>query len=151
MKGFSVIELLLVLALGASLMGYVTMNLVRTQHATSLSTTADMFIADMKSQQTRSMEGTTQGGASGSYGVFIDSTKPNQYTLFRGDPNSDPAKFVITLDTPLSISSSPTTPITFSQVSGETSGIYTITLKNNAGGETEIITVNKYGVVTGIN
>jgi type II secretory pathway pseudopilin PulG len=151
-RGFTILELLLIMGITSLLLGIITINLVKVQHNTSISGAVDTLLADMKGQQIKAMSGASVNSASGdSYGV---SFQGNKYVLFHGttDPN-DSTDFSVPLDTSITVSISPSNPLVFSQLSGEVCSStcqYTITLTNTAGNETKIITVNRYGVVTNI-
>src|SRR5690348_3412748 len=84
--GFTLIELVIVLGIVGILFSIATINLVSTQHTTSVSAATDELVADMQTQQTKAMTGTkdTNGNPS-SYGVHFTNSS---YSLFQG--TSDP-------------------------------------------------------------
>ncbi len=155
-KGFTIVEITVVLGMMTILLGYSVINLTSVQHSTYLATTIDTFISDLKQQQLKAMVGDTEGrGVNDYYGVRFQTTS---YDLFHG------ATF-------LSSSSNPNIPltnniqfvnITFPQsqivfnkgdgsVVGFTTGSNTVTLRNTVTGEQKTITVNRYGVITAVN
>src|SRR5687768_9752938 len=79
-RGFTLIELMLVIAIIASLMGITTMSLTGAQQKSSMNATLGIFISDIRAQQLKAMVGDTEGRAtSDTYGISFQSTK---YTLF---------------------------------------------------------------------
>lgn len=154
-SGFTLIELMLVIAIIATLMGITTMSLTGAQQKSSMNATLGIFISDIRAQQLKAMVGDTEGRAtSDTYGISFQSTK---YTLFHGTFSaSETSNFDINLPPSIQVSSTfPNSQITFlkgsGEVSGFTNGSNTITLTDSADGSVKIITINKYGVVTGVN
>lgn len=154
-KGFTLIELLLIIGLTSVLLGIVTINLLKVQHNTSVSASANSFIADIKSQQNKAMSGVL-ASSNGNYGVYFDPTTPNKYVLFHGTSYNpaDTTNFTVTLDSPMTVSTTfPGNNVIFSGLSGEVCAStcsYTITLTNSAGGEQKKLTFNRYGVIANI-
>lgn len=152
-KGFTIPELLITMGIIAILFGFVSVNLIRLQRHSSLTTTVDTLVSDLYSQQNKSMVGDTQeSGVISDYGVYFEI---NRYVLFRGstyDP-LDTANFPVNLVQSLTFSSItfPSSNVIFSKGSGETgltSGSNTTTLTDSTNGEQKIINVNKYGSIT---
>ena len=138
--GFTLIELLIVIGITTILLSLSTINLVRVQQKTNLTAVVDTLIADLKSQQIKAMKGDSGGGDFG-----IHFTGSNSYIL-------TPDNFTVNLDNPIQISSFPGNDIVFTQISGEVANApNTITLTNSAGGDQQIIDINKYGVITNVN
>lgn len=153
-RGFTIVELLLIMGIISILVGIVTINLLKVQHNTSVSTAVDTLIADMKGQQVKAMNGASAGSSGDSYGI---SFQGNKYVLFHGstDPH-DSTDFSVPLDTNISISSTtfPSNTVVFLQRSGEvcaSSCSNTIVVSNTAGSEQLKIDVNRYGVVTSVH
>ncbi|MBI2040456.1 hypothetical protein HYT18_05305 [Candidatus Microgenomates bacterium] len=147
MKGLTLVELLIVIGIATILLGLTTINLVRVQQNTSLGAVSDILIADLKSQQMKAMSGANGGG---SFGIHFTSS--NSYTLFKGSNYVPPGDFTVTLEDPISVSTTyPGNEIVFSKTSGEVDGEHTITITNSAGGEQQTLTVNKLGVVKDVN
>lgn len=152
-RGFTFIELILVIGIIGILFSIATFNLVRTQHMASVSATVDTLIADMRSQQTKAMVGSKDTtGVANSYGVHFTSSS---YILFQG--TSDPggsSDFTVTPEGVTFTTNLPSNMIVFGQRSGEftnyVSGTYTVTIRNANGTEQRQLTVNKYGIVTNI-
>lgn len=155
--GFSMSEFLVVIAIAIFLGGFITFNLTRTQQHTSVNTTIDELVSDIKEQQMKAMINDTEGRvATDTYGIYFQTTK---YTLFHGNTYvaNDTANFVINLDTNLQFINNtfPNTSIIFAKGSGEIVGFIngqnTITLKNMANNQTKTVSLNQYGTITGVN
>jgi len=155
--GFSMMEFLCIMAIILLLGSFITFNLIRTQQHTSLDTTIDTLIADIKQQQIKAMIADTEGrGVTDTYGIYFQATK---YTLFHGSiyTANDPANYVVNLDTNLQFVNIlfPSTSIIFTKGSGEVAGFVngtnTIQIKNTISNEVKTMTINKYGAVTGVN
>ncbi len=145
-RGFTLLELLVVMGIAAILLSFTTINLVKVQHNVTISAATDTLIADLKSQQIKAMSGS---GGGGNFGIHFTSS--NTYILFQGSTYvPSPTDFSVVLDDPMKVSSSPTDDIIFSHPSGEITPS-TITINNTAGGEVQTLTINKYGVVKTIN
>lgn len=152
-KGFTIIELMVVIGIIGIILGIITIDLLRTQHTASVSATVDALVADMRLQQTKTMVGTKDTtGNPNSYGIHFSS---GSYALFQGttDP-ADSTDFVVSATGITFSSNLPNGMIVFAQRSGEfsnyVSGTYTITVRNTNGTEQKQLTVNRYGVVTSI-
>lgn len=150
-KGFSLIELLLVIGIFTILSSFAFINLSRSQNKVSLDAAVDTIVSDLRAQQLRAMIGDSEGGASGSaYGVYFETDK---YTLFKGTSYSAGAasNLVVNLDkgTTLTTINLPSTSIIFAQRSGDVSGFVlaqnSVTLQDPSGNQ-KVISVNKYGV-----
>ena len=148
--GFTVVEILIVMAMILMLVGLSFVNLGRPQAAGTISTTLNTLLTDLKDQQLMAMTGGTGGGSAAvSYGIYVQS---NQFTLFSGSSysGSDPHNFTesaggITLSTTL-----PSSIVIFQKGIGDvqsyTSGSDTITLTGK--NITRTITINRYGGLT---
>jgi prepilin-type N-terminal cleavage/methylation domain-containing protein len=149
-RGFTLIELMVVITITAILLGFTTINLVGSQQRASLNAIEQELLADLKQQQLKAMIGDTEGReTSDTYGIHFDSGK---YTLFHGTYSStDSANFAINLDQNFQFQS-PGTDIIFSKISGEISAgsITNIAIRDTTNGNVKTITVNRYGVVTQI-
>lgn len=150
MKGFTLVELLVVMGVAAILLGLTTINLVRVQQTTNLGAVTDTLISDIKSQQIKAMNGAAGGG---SFGIHFTSL--NSYVLFKGSlyTAADPANFSVDLDTTISVSSAPDNDIIFSPTTGDIASLHenTVTIKHTAGGEQQTLKLNKLGVITDVN
>lgn len=150
-SGFTLVELLVVLAIIAMLFGLSVIGLRQPQVTTSVTTTTDTLVSDLKSQQLLAMVGDVGSMTSQQpHGIYIQTDK---YTLFAdssyhvGDTNNfeidsqNGASFTTTL---------PSGQIVFDVGSGDvqgfSSGSNTITVQNS--GAQETITINRFGAVT---
>lgn len=155
-KGFTIVEVLVVISILIVLIGLSTINLLNAKHQSSLSTSVDTFITDLKQQQLKAMVGDTEGrSTSDNYGIFFGT---NTYKLFHGTfSSSDPTNFNVTLGDSIQFSdvTFPGSQIIFLKGSGEvdnyTSGSSTVTVKDILDNNQRTITVNEYGVITAIN
>jgi len=154
-NGFTIIELLIVIAITTILLGLSTMNLFSAKYKASLNSTVTMLIADLRSQQLKAMVGDTEGSAAtnpGYNGIYFDT---KQYIIFHGQSYSVSTtdNFAVPLEGDLTFVNAGTS-IIFSKVSGELydSSVtsFTIQLKNTASGELKYIKINKLGVVNAV-
>lgn len=150
--GYTLIEILLVMALLGVLAGLTVVSLRKPQLTSSLVGLVGTLTADLKSQQIKAMSGDSAGTAtSQSYGVFIES---NKYTTFKGASYSavDPDNFVINADPGITITTSlPSSQVVFQKFSGEPAGwastTNSITIANTSTGEAKTIAINRYGMI----
>lgn len=155
-KGFTLIELIVVLGITLLIFGFITINMASFQQKTSINTSIDKLISEIKNQQTKAMTGAEANGSGNSYGIYY---QPDRYILFTGSSYSsgDPSNFTVMLDSNSSFTniSFPSNAIVFLQHSGEFNGFTneknTITLKENNGLNEKTVTLNKYGVIVSIN
>lgn len=157
LKGFALIELLVVIGILSILFSISTISLFTVRDRTSLNTAVATFINDLKSQQIKAMVGDTQGRLThDSYGVHIES---NKYVLFHGPVYSvsDSDNFTISLSADLAFTNVlfPQSQIIFTSVSGDlanfTTGANRLTIQNINDNNAKTIEINKYGVITAIN
>lgn len=154
-KGFTLIELIIVLGITLLILGFITINLANFQQKTSVNTTVDTLISDMKNQQAKAMAGAGSGSGN-SYGIYF---QPDRYILFTGSSYSstNSSNFTVRLDATISFTNItlPSNVLVFLRQSGEingfTNGSNTITVKDTQGSNKQTITINKYGVVTSVN
>lgn len=155
--GFTLMELIVVMAIIFTISGFVTISLVNQQRTTSLNSSIDVLIADISSQQTKAMSGVSDSASSASnYGIYF---LEDRYILFKGTSFSegDPANFTVMLDKDIGFSNItfPGNIIIFSSLSGEITGFLegsnSIIVQDSSGGEGRTITINRYGVVESIN
>jgi prepilin-type N-terminal cleavage/methylation domain-containing protein len=147
-RGFTLIELILTMGIFAVITTLVTINLLKVQHAASVSSVATTLVADLRGQQTKAITGDTEGRTTtDQYGVHFDSDK---YVLFHGIyTDGEPSNFEIPLEGSLNFTTNG--DVIFSKGSGELSGINTITLRDNTTNEQKVININIYGVVNSVN
>jgi prepilin-type N-terminal cleavage/methylation domain-containing protein len=146
-RGFTLVEMAVVTSIIVTLLGFITISLVRSQQSASLTTTEDVLITDLKQQQLKAMIGDTEAReTSDSYGVHFDS---NQYVLFHGATYSasENTNFVTSLSSDMQFDSTNFNVI-FSKLSGEISAISNIILKDKTNGNVRTITINRCGVIT---
>lgn len=152
MKGYSLIELTLVIFFLSILVALVSLNLFQFQHTSQLNSSLSSFISDYKEQQIKAMTGDTSGtGSLSNYGIYFNTTSYVEFQNAYGTNN-----FSVSLPATIHVS----TTFTGSQVlflkgtgmvSGFTSGKNTITLVDTVNDTHHIITVNQYGVITSVN
>ena len=151
-EGYTIIEVALVVSIVFILLGLVAVNLFKFQHKSQLSSTLNSFLADYKEQQIKAMVGDTQGaGTVSSYGVHFETSS---YTLFQNTYGT--ANFSVSLPSTIQMFTTfPSSQVVFATGSGAltsfTSGQNTITLKDTVDGSQKVITINQYGVVSGVN
>ncbi len=148
-NGFTLIEILVVIAIFAIISGFATVNLLRLQTKTSVNTIAKTLVSDIKSQQIKAMMGTDNSAE----GIHFSS---NSYTLFAGSSYNpaDANNFTVTLDQNLIFSQDtfPGQNIIFSKVSGEVSGFAngqnSIVIVHSVSSQSASISINRLGAVT---
>lgn len=154
--GFTLMELVIVIAILFIISSFITISLINQQRTTSLNSSIDVLMSDISSQQTKSMTGLTNSATDTSnYGIyFLD----DRYILFKGTSYSeeDPANFTVMLDKDIEFSniSFPGSNIIFSSISGEITGFLdgsnSVTVQDVSGGTSKTIIINRYGVVENI-
>lgn len=156
-KGFTAIELIVVMGVIAILFSFVYVNLFSSQHRVNLDATTSVLINDLKNQQNKAITGSTDNRTSyDAYGIYFQS---DGYILFHG-PNfqsGDPANFTSLLNqgTTFSPINLPDAQLVFASFSGEIANFNqsqnTITIRDDGTGQQKTITVNRYGVVISVN
>jgi type II secretory pathway pseudopilin PulG len=154
-KGFSILEVILAMALLMIILGIATMNLMNGANRTYQNTAAQTLYADLRSQQIKAMNGDTQGsGITGAYGVYFQAT---QYILFRGNTysSSNPTNFAIKIpdDVKFKNITFPNSQIIFASGSGAfanytTNNATSAAITNVEGLGQKNITLNRFGVIT---
>ncbi len=127
-KGFTLVELLLVMGVFAILSSLVTINLLRPQIKASVDKSVNTLIADIKLQQIKSMVGDNlNNGTADSHGIYFGT---NEYTLFKGTTYTvgNSSNIVIPLDegNTFSTINLPDSQIIFSRLSGEFSNYVSV-------------------------
>lgn len=153
MKGFSLLEVLVVMGLIAILTGLTVTNLIRPQTTASIDGVVNTLAADIKSQQLKAMVGDSLSASSAQeHGVRV---QPTNYTLFKGASyaGGDTDNFTLQQGSDISLSTTfPSSVLIFTKAAGEVSGFVngsnTITVTNTVSGQVKTLTVNRYGAVT---
>jgi len=144
---FTIIEVLVITGLVASLLVFTSLNLLSPQRSSALESTTTTLNSDLRHQQLQAMTGTSGGG---DYGIYFNA---DSYVLFPGAAFTpgDPANFSIALEPSLQFSSiSWPNPLVFQAGSGQVTGAGTLTLSPTGGGTPRIFTINTYGTITQI-
>lgn len=150
-RGFTMMEMLVVIGILVVLITLTTLSLNKIQNQVNLTTTINAFIADLKEQQTRAMVGDAgTGSGPDNYGIHFSTSS---YTLFQGTYYATgSANFAPSLSSVVQISTTFSGGnLLFSKGSGEANASGTATFTNTANNTQKTVTVNRYGVVTGIN
>jgi prepilin-type N-terminal cleavage/methylation domain-containing protein len=151
--GFTLVELLVVMGLFGVLLTMTTIALIRPQATASISSTVNGLVADLKAQQLRAMAGDSETATSAQpHGIYIQN---NQYRLFKGSAYSgaDADNFAVAAADNVGLSTTFTsTQVVFSKGTGEVGSFNgsanTITVTNSISGQTNVITINRYGAIT---
>lgn len=156
-SGFTLPEIVVVIGILFVLTGFTISNLFGAKHTTSLNTSIETFIADLKHQQIKAMVGDTEGRATAdSYGVYFGQSS---YTLFHGAIYSqgDPSNFTINLGDNIQFANVLflQSQIVFEKGSGNVSGFVagsnSVTLRNTLTNEQKVVTTNRFGAVISVN
>lgn len=158
-KGFSLIELIVVISIIGILSSVAVTNLFNSKYSASLGTSVDILITDIKQQQLKAMVGDTEGRGihPDAYGIHFET---GSYTLFHGTnySQSDSSNAKINLGDNIQVSSAPflNSAIIFATQSGEilnfsTTGPYTLVIKNAPTLDQKTLIFNKFGTITSVN
>lgn len=151
-KGFTLVELMVVMGIFAILMGISTLSLSNIQRNASLSSEVNKIIPDIRGQQIKAMSGDTEGsGVVSDYGIHFET---DSYILFRDTYTAGNAEnFEVALAPNIQISTAFTNAeVIFLKGSGEVSGGgNTVTFTDTTNGSTQVVVINDLGVVTGVN
>lgn len=145
-RGFTLIEMIVAASTIVTLLGFITISLVRSQQTASLTSTEEILVVDLKQQQLKSMIGDTEGrSSSDSYGVHFDS---NRYVLFHGASYSsgDTSNSVNNLDSNMRFNNAGF-DIIFSKLSGEIPAATIVELQDNTNSKLKRIHLNIFGTV----
>ncbi|MBI3397590.1 hypothetical protein HY045_03885 [Candidatus Woesebacteria bacterium] len=145
--GFTISELLVVMAIAIILWTLATMIFIRPQERVNLDLVVTTLAADIKAQQTKAMTG--DGGSN--YGIHFEV---HRYILFTGTTynSTDPNNFVVKVDSPVQVINITLTSsdLIFQKGSGETdisTGHDGLTIQNSSGGSSKAFVINKYGSI----
>lgn len=145
--GFTLVELAVVISIFVTLLGFITITLVRSQQTASLTSVEEILLADLKQQQLKAMIGDTEGRPTPDlYGIHFDS---NRYVTFHGSAysSSDTSNSVINLESNMQFNS-PGFDVVFSSKSGENTAPIIIELQDNTNSKLKRIHLNILGTVT---
>ncbi|OGK22065.1 hypothetical protein A2866_05815 [Candidatus Roizmanbacteria bacterium RIFCSPHIGHO2_01_FULL_39_8] len=156
LQSFTLVEVVIVMGILFILFAFSAVSLIGVQQQTSLNTSLDTLVSDLKSQQLKALVGDTEGrDFSSPYGIHFSS---NNYVLFHGTsytPN-DTTNFTIPLTDGVQFTNItlPNSEIIFNSVTGEVNGFTsnqnTLTIQNTASGQMKTITMNRYGIILAI-
>ncbi|HJY98252.1 MAG TPA: type II secretion system protein [Patescibacteria group bacterium] len=142
-KGFTLIELIVSLAILGVIFAISSIVLSTIIPKTSQSNAYDLLISDIKSQQTLAMS------TDSNYGIYFEG---GSYTLFKGDDfNLGTEKFTVTLDATVTFTdiNFPGNTIVFlagsGDVSGYVSGSDNLNITNAQIGQVKVVRINEYG------
>lgn len=147
-SGFTLIELAVVTSVIITLLGFITITLVRSQQSASLNSTEEILLVDLRQQQLKSMTGDAEDRTtSDSYGIHFDS---NKYVFFHGSTysDSDSANSIINLSDDMQFNTTNLNVI-FSKLSGTTSATI-IDLQDKTNLKVRRIHLNAFGIATQI-
>lgn len=155
-RGFTFIEILVVIGIISTLFGISILSLLNIRVLSQNNTSSVVIVSDLKKQQIKAMTGDTEGrGTPNNYGVKI---LPDKYVLFHGS-SYNPSESTNT-NIPIEngyqlVSTFQNDTLNFASKSGELISFNplqnTITLSNTNSGQSRTIILNKYGTVTDIN
>lgn len=152
-KGFTLIEFMLVMSIFGILVTLATVNLFSFQHKSQISSTINIFMADLKGQQIKAMAGDTSGDPEvENYGINFDPTN-FEYILYKGNYSAaNTANFAVEFPDSIEMTTSAVnSQLVFEKGTGEIGGATTVTLRDTVNNDQKVIQLNRYGVVTGIN
>ena len=151
--GFTLIELIVVLGMLATLTGLSYLTLFGRIQQADVSSAVVSLVADLRLQQVRAMSGEQTNGST-SYGVHLDA---NRYVIFSGSTYSanDPGNTAFPANGAHLSTTFAGGNVIFTPGSGEISGFSSsanaITATSTEGGASKTIRLNRYGVVASEN
>lgn len=159
-RGFTFIELIVVMVIFGILISLVTLNLVQARQSTSITASLSTLVADLNAQQIKAMVGdsTVTGTPNSAYGIYFEPNT-NRYILFKGtsySPSSS-TNYTAEIDSSLVFSpvSFPNSQVVFATVSGELINFNqsqsSVTLNSANSEDQKTLQFNKYGKVTSVN
>jgi prepilin-type N-terminal cleavage/methylation domain-containing protein len=150
-SGFTLIELMVVMAIILTLFGLSVVGLRQPQTSTNSSSAVETLVNDLKTQQMAAMSGATGSSSSQQMsGIYVQHDK---YTLFTGSTYSASDDYNYVYNPPDGVTFSTTFPSNIVQftkgdgaVNGFAAGSNTITVTTSAGNK--VITITRYGAIT---
>lgn len=156
-KGFSLLEVITVMAAFGLLYGLISVNLLDARQRLTLTSTVSSLLTDIKQQQLKTTSlNTGTDNLAVDYGIYFT---PTGYILFSGSTYSsgNSTNFTINLDNNFSFSTInlPTSQIIFAKGSGSVenfqNGTNSLTIRENTTQAQKTITINRFGVITSVN
>lgn len=154
-RGFTVVEMLLVMGIIAVLFAIVSISLSGMIPKANLNSSADTAIVDVRQQQLKAMYSETEGTTPSEFGIHFENST---YTLFKGntyaaaDPTNTPNDLGAGIQFSTTFANS---QVVFNRKSGEilnfVPGNNTVTINDTITNKQTVLTFNKYGVVESIN
>jgi len=152
-RGFSLLELLIIIAVVSLLAAGVGVSLVNYQRTAALDSSAKEIVGNLRFAQSKAITGEdgNADGASDTWGVRFANGANDTYRIFYGSPyNVNNAKEEIYLPSSVSFnapSEGNTLDVIFAKTSG-TASAATITVSSADGSETRTVTVNAAGRIS---
>lgn len=152
-KGFTLVELLLVIGIFAILATLSSLSFFTTVSRSSLTAARDVLVADLKTAQSSAMSGEGQNGATtGGWGIVVNNA--TTYTLFPGTTydSNNPLNATTTLPSDTTLTTNfPNSQVVFLHGSGEIDNFNAAqnTLTLSGSNSTSTIRLNLYGTVIG--
>ncbi len=152
-RGFTLVEVLVVVGLMLLLLGIATQTLFSGQQRTSFTESVNQLVRDLRQQQIKVMQGATEGdGVLSDYSVRFES---DRYILFPGSVYvaGNPKNQVVLLEPTVrfSVIDVPGTVITFARGSGEVRSYdgnsNSVVMSQTDTGSAVTVQFNRYGVV----
>ncbi len=145
-RGYSYIQMLLVIALLALLAAVASPYYLSWQQRQNLRSTSSILLSDLRYVQSKAM----QREQSASWGVYIDDSSKH-YILFHGASYSasDPYNQTVSYPASVSINASPTSEIAFAGLTAAVASEITITMTSvSLPAASKTIHINEAGLVT---
>ncbi len=159
-RGFTLSELLIVIAIMGILLSLTTINLFSAYYKNNLNTSLDVLLADLRQQQLKAMVADTQGASTRrAHGIYF---KSDSYVLYQGGLtgnsylSTDPFNFEVKPNEEVQFTNIflPNSQVLFASNSGEIVDydplLNYVTLKNIHTEETKTIRFNQFGTVDSI-
>lgn len=145
-RGYSYVQMLMVIALLAILAAVASPYYLRWQQGQQLRSVSAMLAADLRYVQSRAM----QREHGDTWGIYIEDSQ-QQYSLFRGASYTpgDPYNQTISYPDSVTLNASPSPTIAFSGLTGTVPTAVTITISSTSlPTDSKMITINEEGLVT---